>query len=79
MLSIVIERMGSICSRHKHYHEADAEENAQAAEIERRIEQETKAEKHIQKLLLLERGLGLGSPPVYYTVPSTCLQNPVAY
>lgn len=25
----------------------------QAAEIERRIEQETKAEKHIQKLLLL--------------------------
>lgn len=56
MLSIVIERMGSICSRHKHYHEADAEENAQAAEIERRIEQETKAEKHIQKLLLLGAG-----------------------
>ncbi|CAK7352754.1 unnamed protein product [Dovyalis caffra] len=36
--------------------EADAEENAQAAEIERRIEQETKAEKHIQKLLLLGAG-----------------------
>ena len=30
--------------------------DCQAAEIERRIEQETKAEKHIQKLLLL--GIG---------------------
>lgn len=45
--------MGSLCSRHQHQ---DAEENAQAAEIERRIEQETKAEKHIQKLLLLGAG-----------------------
>ncbi|KAH0969747.1 hypothetical protein GBA52_028343 [Prunus armeniaca] len=45
--------MGLLCSRNKHYNEADNEENAQTAEIERRIEQETKAEKHIQKLLLL--------------------------
>ena len=29
MLSIVTQSMGSICSRHKHYHEADAEEDAQ--------------------------------------------------
>ncbi|KAF2304264.1 hypothetical protein GH714_029005 [Hevea brasiliensis] len=33
-------------SKQRRYNEADAEENAQAAEIERRIEQETKAEKH---------------------------------
>lgn len=56
MLSILFESMGSLCSRHQHYNEADSEENAQAAEIERRIEQETKAEKHIQKLLLLGAG-----------------------
>ncbi|MCL7034599.1 hypothetical protein MKW94_007207, partial [Papaver nudicaule] len=53
MLSTVIQGMGSICNRHGQYNEADTEENAQAAEIERRIAQETKAEKHIQKLLLL--------------------------
>ncbi|KAJ8750719.1 hypothetical protein K2173_015900 [Erythroxylum novogranatense] len=56
MLSIVIENMGLLCSKHRHYNEADNGENAQAAEIERRIEQETKAEKHIQKLLLLGAG-----------------------
>ncbi|KAF8406808.1 hypothetical protein HHK36_005929 [Tetracentron sinense] len=56
MLSAVIASMGSLCSRHQHYSEADAEENAQAAEIERRIVQETKAEKHIHKLLLLGAG-----------------------
>ncbi|XWS72370.1 hypothetical protein CRYUN_Cryun02cG0034300 [Craigia yunnanensis] len=56
MLSTVLENMGSLCSKNRHYTEADAEENAQAAEIERRIEQETKAEKHIQKLLLLGAG-----------------------
>ncbi|XP_026430147.1 guanine nucleotide-binding protein alpha-2 subunit-like [Papaver somniferum] len=56
MLSTVIQGMGSICSRHGQYNEADTEENAQAAEIERRIAQETKAEKHIQKLLLLGAG-----------------------
>ncbi|KAF8393626.1 hypothetical protein HHK36_021871 [Tetracentron sinense] len=56
MLSAVIESMGSLCSRHQRYSEADTEENAQAAEIERRIVQETKAEKHIQKLLLLGAG-----------------------
>ncbi|KAF9680935.1 hypothetical protein SADUNF_Sadunf06G0173300 [Salix dunnii] len=53
MLSIITQNMGSFCSKQRRYNEADAEENAQAAEIERRIEQETKAEKHIQKLLLL--------------------------
>ncbi|KAF9603476.1 hypothetical protein IFM89_036749 [Coptis chinensis] len=45
--------MGSLCSKQNHYNEADLEENAQAAEIERRIAQETKTEKHIQKILLL--------------------------
>ncbi|XP_019154096.1 PREDICTED: guanine nucleotide-binding protein alpha-1 subunit [Ipomoea nil] len=48
--------MGLLCSKHRHYNQADSEENAQTAEIERRIEQETKAEKHIQKLLLLGAG-----------------------
>ncbi|KAK4783569.1 hypothetical protein SAY86_007943 [Trapa natans] len=48
--------MGSLCSRNQGYNEANAEENVQAAEIERRIEQETEAEKHIQKLLLLGAG-----------------------
>ncbi|KAK9099517.1 hypothetical protein Syun_026562 [Stephania yunnanensis] len=56
MRSIAILRMGSLCSRNRHYHENDGPENAQAAEIERRIAQETKAEKHIQKLLLLGAG-----------------------
>ncbi|OAY54168.1 guanine nucleotide-binding protein alpha-1 subunit isoform X2 [Manihot esculenta] len=56
MLPIVIHNMGSLCSKQRRYKEADAEESAQAAEIERRIEQETKAEKHIQKLLLLGAG-----------------------
>lgn len=56
MLSVVFENMGSLCSRNKHYSQADDEENTQTAEIERRIEQETKAEKHIQKLLLLGAG-----------------------
>ncbi|RZC15197.1 Guanine nucleotide-binding protein alpha-1 subunit isoform C [Glycine soja] len=48
--------MGLVCSRSRRFREADAEENAQDAEIERRIELETKAEKHIQKLLLLGAG-----------------------
>ncbi|KAD6794847.1 hypothetical protein E3N88_05761 [Mikania micrantha] len=48
--------MGLLCSRHKHGNQATTEENDKAAEIERRIEQETKAEKHIQKLLLLGAG-----------------------
>ncbi|KAH6761385.1 G protein alpha subunit 1 [Perilla frutescens var. hirtella] len=47
--------MGSLCSRQRH-NQAGSEENEQTAEIERRIEQETKAEKHIQKLLLLGAG-----------------------
>ncbi|XP_075651046.1 guanine nucleotide-binding protein alpha-2 subunit isoform X4 [Castanea sativa] len=45
--------MGLLCSRNRHYNGADTEENAHDAEIGRRIEQEAKAEKHIQKLLLL--------------------------
>ncbi|XP_008802455.2 guanine nucleotide-binding protein alpha-2 subunit-like [Phoenix dactylifera] len=56
MLSLAFEGMGSFCSRQKPYSEADAEENEQAAEIERRIAQETKAEQHIHKLLLLGAG-----------------------
>ncbi|KAG4965111.1 hypothetical protein JHK85_040086 [Glycine max] len=48
--------MGLLCSRNRRYNDADAEESAQTAEIERRIELETKAEKHIQKLLLLGAG-----------------------
>ncbi|KAA3490400.1 guanine nucleotide-binding protein alpha-1 subunit [Gossypium australe] len=56
MLITVLENMGLLCSKNRHYTEADAEENAQAAEIDRRIEQERKAEKHIQKLLLLGAG-----------------------
>ncbi|CAL5421881.1 unnamed protein product [Camellia sinensis] len=48
--------MGLLCSRHNHYNQADTEENAQTEEIERRIERETKAENHIQKLLLLGAG-----------------------
>lgn len=55
MLCTVIENMGSLCSKQRH-NQADSEENAQTAEIERRIELETKAEKHIQKLLLLGAG-----------------------
>ncbi|KAG9457310.1 hypothetical protein H6P81_001818 [Aristolochia fimbriata] len=57
MLSIAtIQRMGSLCSKQHTLNDANAEDNAQAAEIERRIAQETKAEKHIQKLLLLGAG-----------------------
>uniref|UniRef100_I1K8H5 Guanine nucleotide-binding protein alpha subunit n=1 Tax=Glycine max TaxID=3847 RepID=I1K8H5_SOYBN len=50
------DNMGLVCSRGRRFREADAEENAQDAEIERRIKLETKAEKHIQKLLLLGAG-----------------------
>lgn len=56
MLSIVLEGMGSFCSKQKPLNEAHAAENAQAAEIERRIVRETKAEQHIHKLLLLGAG-----------------------
>lgn len=48
--------MGLLCSKINRYNDAKAEENAQTAEIERRIELKTKAEKHIQKLLLLGAG-----------------------
>ncbi|XP_068661739.1 guanine nucleotide-binding protein alpha-1 subunit isoform X2 [Aristolochia californica] len=51
-----IQKMGSLCSRQRSLTDADAEENVQTAEIERRIAQEAKAEKHIQKLLLLGAG-----------------------
>lgn len=56
MLDTLVQNMGLLCSRHKRGNQATTEENAHAAEIERRIEQETKAEKHIQKLLLLGAG-----------------------
>lgn len=56
MLSIVLESMGSLCCRQTSFNDVDAEENARAAEIERRIIQETKAEQHIHKLLLLGAG-----------------------
>ncbi|XP_065850039.1 guanine nucleotide-binding protein alpha-1 subunit [Euphorbia lathyris] len=56
MLCVAIQNMGLLCSKQRRFKEADTEENAQAEEIERRIEQETKAEKHIQKLLLLGAG-----------------------
>ncbi|KAI3814783.1 hypothetical protein L1987_14427 [Smallanthus sonchifolius] len=56
MLDTVVQNMGLLCSRHKRGNQATTEENARAAEIERRIEQETKAEQHIQKLLLLGAG-----------------------
>ncbi|KAG4953710.1 hypothetical protein JHK87_039304 [Glycine soja] len=55
-LFLLLENMGLLCSRNRRYNDADAEESAQTAEIERRIELETKAEKHIQKLLLLGAG-----------------------
>ncbi|XP_020599234.1 guanine nucleotide-binding protein alpha-2 subunit [Phalaenopsis equestris] len=48
--------MGSLCCRQSSFNDVDAEENARAAEIERRIAQETKAEQHIHKLLLLGAG-----------------------
>ncbi|GER35364.1 guanine nucleotide-binding protein alpha-1subunit [Striga asiatica] len=51
-LCTLVDNMGLLCSRQR-YSRADLEENEQTAEIDRRIEQETKAEKHIQKLLLL--------------------------
>ncbi|KAL4195811.1 hypothetical protein AMTRI_Chr04g242930 [Amborella trichopoda] len=56
MLSILIENMGLLCSRQRPLTEADAKEKSQAAEIERRIAQESKIEKHIHKLLLLGAG-----------------------
>ncbi|XP_073275846.1 guanine nucleotide-binding protein alpha-1 subunit-like [Primulina huaijiensis] len=51
----LIDTMGLICSRQQRS-QADSEEHEHTAEIERRIDQETKAEKHIQKLLLLGAG-----------------------
>ncbi|KAL6502065.1 guanine nucleotide-binding protein subunit alpha [Orobanche gracilis] len=55
MLCTLFDNMGLLCSRQRHSR-ADFEENEQTAEIDRQIEQETKAEKHIQKLLLLGAG-----------------------
>lgn len=56
MLNFAIEGMGSLCSKQNALSDSEAEENAQAAEIERQIIQDTKAEKHIHKLLLLGAG-----------------------
>jgi len=52
MLSIFRQSMGSICSKQKPAAEEDGEE-CQAEEIDRRIAQEARAEKDVQKLLLL--------------------------
>lgn len=49
-------RMGMLCSKHQQHNQSHSVDNAQSVEIERRIEQEAKAEKHIQKLLLLGAG-----------------------
>ncbi|CAA7409912.1 unnamed protein product [Spirodela intermedia] len=51
-----LEAMGCLCSKQKPVRTSDAEENAKAAEIEKRIAQEATAEKHIQKVLLLGAG-----------------------
>ncbi|XP_047313574.1 guanine nucleotide-binding protein alpha-1 subunit-like [Impatiens glandulifera] len=56
MLSTTIKSMGIFCGKHQHRKKADSRENTHTAEIERRIVEETKAEKHIQKLLLLGAG-----------------------
>ncbi|XP_022982370.1 guanine nucleotide-binding protein alpha-1 subunit [Cucurbita maxima] len=56
MLSHLSRSMGLLCSRNRRYNKQDTEENVQDSEIERRIVQETEAEKHIQKLLLLGAG-----------------------
>ncbi|KAK8956483.1 Guanine nucleotide-binding protein alpha-1 subunit [Platanthera guangdongensis] len=48
--------MGSLCSRQSSFYEANTVESTRSAEIERRIMQETKAEQHIHKLLLLGAG-----------------------
>ncbi|KAL6648702.1 hypothetical protein ACP70R_012926 [Stipagrostis hirtigluma subsp. patula] len=56
VLTCVIESMGSSCSRPHSLNEAEAAENAKSADIDRRILQETKAEQHIHKLLLLGAG-----------------------
>ncbi|KAF5193213.1 Guanine nucleotide-binding protein alpha-1 subunit, partial [Thalictrum thalictroides] len=68
--------MGSLCSKHKHYNEADTEENAQAAEIERRIAQETKAEKHIRKILLLGSRFASCVVPRLVVIPPPRFQRP---
>ncbi|XP_074286340.1 guanine nucleotide-binding protein alpha-1 subunit [Silene latifolia] len=47
--------MGVLCSRYQHSHKPDADDT-QAAEIDRRIQQESNADKHIHKLLLLGSG-----------------------
>lgn len=55
MLSIFRQSMGSLCSKQRPAAEEDSEER-QAEEIDRRIAQEARAEKDVQKLLLLGAG-----------------------
>lgn len=55
-LCFLLEGMGSSCSRSHSVNEANSEENFKAAEIDRRILQEAKAEQHIHRLLLLGAG-----------------------
>ncbi|CAM0950003.1 unnamed protein product [Alopecurus aequalis] len=56
VLTCVLESMGSSCSQSHSLNEAEAAENGKSADIDRRILQETKAEQHIHKLLLLGAG-----------------------
>ncbi|CAL9090392.1 guanine nucleotide-binding protein alpha-2 subunit [Musa acuminata AAA Group] len=56
MLYFVVESMGSFCSRQQPLNEVDSDENKQAAKIDSQIAEETKAEQHIHKLLLLGAG-----------------------
>uniref|UniRef100_A0A452XG59 Guanine nucleotide-binding protein alpha subunit n=1 Tax=Aegilops tauschii subsp. strangulata TaxID=200361 RepID=A0A452XG59_AEGTS len=56
MLACALQTMGSSCSRPHSVNEADAADNTRSADIDRRILQETKADQHIHKLLLLGAG-----------------------
>jgi guanine nucleotide-binding protein G(t) subunit alpha 3 len=56
VLTCVLDNMGSSCSRSHSLSEAETTKNAKSADIDRRILQETKAEQHIHKLLLLGAG-----------------------
>ncbi|KAM3197034.1 hypothetical protein ACQJBY_072610 [Aegilops geniculata] len=56
MLACALQTMGSSCSRPHSVNQADAADNTRSADIDRRILQETKADQHIHKLLLLGAG-----------------------
>ncbi|KAM3413418.1 hypothetical protein ACQJBY_004544 [Aegilops geniculata] len=56
MLACALQTMGSSCSRPHSVNEAEAADNTRSADIDRRILQETKADQHVHKLLLLGAG-----------------------